>query len=102
MKLSEIRPRDIIKWQNMLIELKKADGGKYSNTYYKTVQAQLSDILNHAVRFYDLEYNPVKSVFSAVAIGERVGHKSERITYYYAHLFPGVQEMVAKKLDEMR
>ncbi len=41
---------------------KKADGGEYSNTYYKTVQAQLSAIFNHAVRFYDLEYNPVKSV----------------------------------------
>lgn len=40
--------------------------------------------------------------FSAVAIGKRVGHKSERITYYYAHLFPGVQEEIADRLEKER
>lgn len=37
--------------------------------------------------------------FSAVAIGERVGHESERITYRYAHLFPTVQTEMVEKLD---
>ena len=40
--------------------------------------------------------------FSAVAIGKRVGHKSERVTYYYAHMFPGVQENMAERLDAER
>lgn len=40
--------------------------------------------------------------FSAVDVAKRVGHKSERITYYYAHLFPGVQEEIADRLDEER
>ena len=37
--------------------------------------------------------------FSAVAIGERVGHESVEITYHYAHLFPTVQSDMAKKLN---
>lgn len=40
--------------------------------------------------------------YSAFEIAKRVGHKSERITYYYAHMFPGVQENIAERLDEER
>lgn len=58
------------------------------------------------IRIHDLRHSHISLLihlgFSAVAIGERVGRKSERITYYYAHLFPGVQEMVAMRLDEIR
>ena len=38
--------------------------------------------------------------FSAVAIGNRVGHESEKITYRYAHLFPSVQGEMAEALDD--
>ena len=38
--------------------------------------------------------------FSALAIGNRVGHESEKITYRYAHLFPSVQDDMAQALDE--
>lgn len=37
--------------------------------------------------------------FSAVAIGNRVGHESEKITYRYAHMFPTIQTEMADKLD---
>ena len=37
---------------------------------------------------------------SAVSIGKRVGHKSEKITFYYAHLFPGVEEKMAEQPNE--
>ena len=37
--------------------------------------------------------------FSAVAIGNRVGHESEKITYRYAHMFPTIQTEMAEKLD---
>lgn len=40
--------------------------------------------------------------FSALAIGERVGHEAERITYRYAHLFPTVQTEMANMLNEER
>ena len=40
--------------------------------------------------------------YSALAIGERVGHEAVEITYRYAHLFPTVQTEMANKLDVER
>ena len=60
-QLDMIKPRDIIKWQNSITEMKKPDGSGYSAVYFKTIQSQLSAIFNHAVRYYDLESNPVKN-----------------------------------------
>ena len=40
--------------------------------------------------------------FSAVAIGDRVGHESAEITYHYAHLFPSTQSNMADKLSAIR
>ncbi len=37
--------------------------------------------------------------FTALAIGDRVGHESEKITYRYAHLFPSRQSEMADRLD---
>ncbi len=37
--------------------------------------------------------------FTALAIGDRVGHESEKITYRYAHLFPSRQTEMADRLD---
>ena len=58
------------------------------------------------IRVHDLRHRHVSLLihmdFSAVAIGKRVGHKRERITYYYAHLFPGVQEEIADRLEKER
>lgn len=59
------------------------------------------------IRIHDLRHSHISLLidlgFSAVAIGERVGHESVEITYHYAHLFPTVQTDMANKLDiEMR
>ena len=62
MNLDMIKPRDIIKWQNQVTQMKREDGSDYAASYYKTIQSQLSAIFNHAVRYYDLEDNPVKKV----------------------------------------
>lgn len=59
-KMNEIRPADIIKWQNEMIKKRQADGKPYKPTYLKTMQSELSAIFNHAVRFYNLRENPVK------------------------------------------
>ena len=40
--------------------------------------------------------------FSALAIGERVGHEAVDITYHYAHLFPTVQTDMAEQLETGR
>ena len=37
-----------------------------------------------------------------LAIGERMGHEAEKITYRYAHLFPTVQTEMAEKLEMER
>ena len=56
--ISDIKPRDIIAWQNAVISEKKKDGKPYSPVYLKTVHNQLSAIFNHAVKFYGLTSNP--------------------------------------------
>lgn len=38
--------------------------------------------------------------FSAVAIGNRVGHESIDITYRYAHIFPTEQMQMARMLNK--
>lgn len=58
MKLSDIKASTVRKWQNELI--KKG----YSDTYLKSINNQLSAILNHAVRFYELKSNPCRQAGS--------------------------------------
>ena len=40
--------------------------------------------------------------FTALAIGKRVGHSAEKITYRYTHLFPSVQTEMVDRLDQER
>lgn len=55
------------------------------------------------IRVHDLRHSHVSLLinngFSALAIGERVGHEAEKITYRYAHLFSSVQNQMADLLD---
>ena len=59
MKMAEVTPRDIIRWQNEMRLTEDENGDKYAATYLKTIQTQLCCIFNHAVRYYDLPSNPV-------------------------------------------
>ena len=56
------------------------------------------------IRVHDLRHYHVSLLismgFSAVSIGNRVGHESVDITYRYAHMFPTEQTQMAKLLDE--
>lgn len=58
------------------------------------------------IRIHDLRHSHVSLLinmgYSAVAIGNRVGHESVEITYRYAHLFPTVQKEMADKLNVER
>lgn len=59
-KLNEIRVSDVINWQNEMMKFKTKNGKPYALTYLKTLHNQLSAILNHAVRYYDLKSNPAQ------------------------------------------
>lgn len=58
--MNSIKPLDILKWQNELLEMYNKKGNELFGTYLKTIQSQLSDIFNHAVQYYDLNGNPIK------------------------------------------
>lgn len=55
------------------------------------------------IRIHDLRHSHVSLLidmgFSAVAIADRVGHKSIDITFRYSHLFPSRQNEIASKLN---
>lgn len=57
-KISEIQTKEVIAWQNDLLQQKDKTGKSYSECYLKTIHNQLSAIFNHAVRFYALRTNP--------------------------------------------
>ena len=61
-KINEIRPKDIIAWQNEMIKGTDKTGKPYSPVYLKTLHNQLSAIFNHAVKFYGLKENPAAKV----------------------------------------
>ncbi len=63
-KMIDVKPRDIVKWQNEMLRPTQNGGKGYAPTYLKSVQAQLSCIFNHAVRYYDLPNNPVRNAGS--------------------------------------
>lgn len=59
MKLCDIMPADILKWQSQLLLRRDKHGKPYSDTYLRTVSNQLSSMFNHACRYYNLPMNPV-------------------------------------------
>lgn len=59
MRMNEIKPVDVVRWQNELIQYRNKDGEPYSPTYLRTINNQLAAIFNHAERYYDLPNNPV-------------------------------------------
>ncbi|MGI6501617.1 MAG: tyrosine-type recombinase/integrase [Anaerostipes sp.] len=60
MKMNEISPSDILKWQNEIIAYRDEKGNGYTETYRKTMHNQLSCIFNHACRYYNLRSNPAR------------------------------------------
>jgi len=60
--ISEIQPKEIISWQNEMINYKDANGKAFSPVYLKTLHNQLSAIFNHAVKYYGLMLNPAAKV----------------------------------------
>lgn len=58
LQICDIDAEVIRKWQNVLIEYRDKKGKPYAETYLYTINAQLSAIMNYAVKFYRLQINP--------------------------------------------
>lgn len=89
-KVNEIQAKDVVKWQNNLLEYENVHGEKYSPVYLKTVHNQLSAIFNHAIRYYDLKENPARKVGN---MGKEKGKDIEFWTKSeYLAFLPGVSK----------
>lgn len=73
MGISDITPADIRKWHNGLIEK------NYSKKYIISLHRELSATFNHAMRFYGLKENPVKTA-GAPKVPGRVPKKMRYLT----------------------
>lgn len=58
MRMCDIESIDIIRWQNELMSTSRKNGKSYSPTYLRSVNNQLTAIINHACRYYGLHPNP--------------------------------------------
>lgn len=61
-KICEIQAKEVIAWQNEMINYRDNNGKAYSPVYLKTLHNQLSAIFNHAVKYYNLATNPAAKV----------------------------------------
>ena len=61
-KMAEIQSKEIMAWQNEMINFRDENGKPYSPVYLKTLHNQLSAIFNHAVKYYNLKTNPAAKV----------------------------------------
>jgi integrase len=62
LKMNEITPKEVLAWQKEMIDYRDENGNPYSQTYLKSLHNQLSAILNHAVRYYNLSSNAAAKV----------------------------------------
>ena len=50
-RVRDVKPVDVLHWQNTIMETTDENGIPYSPVYLKTIHNQLSAMFNHAVRF---------------------------------------------------
>lgn len=74
MPINKIDAITVRKWQNFILKQTTKEGKKLSQTYMKSINNQLSAVLNYAVKFYNLPNNPVRKTGS---IGKKNADKME-------------------------
>ena len=77
-RMSDIAAKDIIQWQNEMMNMKGKDGKPFSATYLKSLHNQVSAIFNHAVKFYDLKNNPAAK---AGSIGKKEAKDNNKMSF---------------------
>lgn len=88
LKMSEIQSKDVLAWQNKMLNYRDEKGKPYSPVYLKTLHNQLSAVFNHAVKYYGLHENP------AAKVGNMGKSKNREMLFW-------TQEEYAKFADEM-
>lgn len=89
-KMCDICPKDIIAWQNEMMNAKH-NGKPYSPVYLKTLHNQLSAVFNHAVRFYGLSSNP------AAKVGNMGKEKSREMQFWTQEEYEKFSEAMMDK-----
>lgn len=74
--MRDITSRDVMTWQNEMREMCTKEGQTFSGTYLRSMQAQLSAIFNHAVKFYEMPKNP------AVIAGPMGQHNADEMLFW--------------------
>lgn len=64
LKICDIDTIKIRKWQNEMLSYRDESGKPFSQTYLKTVNNQLSAIMNYAAAHYQLAFNPCRAAGS--------------------------------------
>ncbi|MBQ8949861.1 MAG: site-specific integrase [Eubacterium sp.] len=59
-KIMDITPKMVMKWQNQMIEGDDENEDGYEKTYIQAMHNQLSAIFNHAMKYYGLKVNPAR------------------------------------------
>ena len=90
-KISEIQTKEVIAWQNDLLQQKDKTGKPYSECYLKTIHNQFSAIFNHAVRFYALRTNP------AAKAGNMGNEKRKEMLFWTTEEYKKFSEAVIDK-----
>lgn len=91
MPVSQITAANVRKWQNELMAYRDNKDNTYSETYLRTINNQLSAIMNYAVRYYDLKSNPCRK---AGSIGK--GH-AEEMQFWTTEEFKKFLEKISDK-----
>ena len=60
LKISKIDTLSVRNWQNEMINYRDEDGKPFSQTYLRSLNVQLSAIMNYAVKHYGLARNPCR------------------------------------------
>lgn len=88
--INEITPKDIKRWQNDLI----ADG--LSSRYINEIQNEFSTVLNHALKFYKLNENPIHKVGRAKVPDETPTEMRFWTLKEYSHVISHIDDIKAK------
>lgn len=95
LKVCDIDTIKIRKWQNEMISYRDENRKPFSQTYLKTVNNQLSALMNYAVAHYRLSFNPCKA---AGSIGKSKADEMNIWTQEQYELFSKAIQKSAVKL----
>lgn len=95
LKVCDIDTIRVRKWQNMLLSYRDENGSPFSQTYLKTVNNQLSALMNYAVAHYRLAANPCRA---AGSIGKSKADEMNIWTQEQYEQFSGAIQKSSMKL----